>query len=75
MYPSIAMDLPEYGNVQIRMELNVDPTEGTISLRPFPGSADHAIVSGMMMVKQAIVESLNLTGSEEEEELVFLGKP
>jgi hypothetical protein len=75
MYPSIAMELPLNGDVEIKMELNVDPSEGTVSFRPFPGAADHAIVSGMAMVKEAIVESLKMAEREEEAQLVFLGKP
>jgi len=74
MYPSIASELPENGDVEIRIELHVDPSAGTISVRPFPGSVESAVVAGMRHVKTAIC---GLIGQSlvANPDLVFLGKP
>ena len=75
MYPAIAEELENNGNVNVDIELHVDPTRGIVSFRTLPGSIDKAIIAGHRMVKDSIFKKLIAADMEAMTELVFLGSP
>jgi len=73
-YPDLDEQIADRAQVTVRMELHVDPSAGTITLRAFPGAIESATVSALMSVKKEILRRF----SERNIELgnrVFLGTP
>ena len=75
MYPAISEELEEGGFVWMGMELNVDPTKGVITFRPFPCSVDSAVLTAKRDVQQTILKKLIKADREPLSHLVFLGQP
>lgn len=75
MYPSIADDLDSDSKARVEMELHVNPSEGTVSIRPFPGTIEEQTVIATRSIRNAIIGQMNGLKLEEAAAMVFLGKP
>jgi hypothetical protein len=75
MYPSIAGQLEGRGAVNVLMDVYVDPSAGKVTIRPYPGEAEHATNVAMEMVKRTLVEKLSKSKRPQLAELVYLGSP
>jgi hypothetical protein len=75
MYPSIAGQIQDRSEVRIDMDIYVNPSAGSVTIRPYPGQSEQAITKAMSMVQDTLIFKLSKSKRPDLAEFVYLGSP